>query len=115
MTGPGHARPLQALVVDDEEHLARLVADYLAREGFTTQIALDGERALELAREQRPDVVILDLMLPGIDGVEVCRQLRTFTDAYVIMLTARAEEAPVGRIPRLPAAEGGTAGYGRTS
>ena len=92
MTGPGSAKALQALVVDDEEHLARLVADYLAREGFTAQIALDGERALELAREQPPDVVILDLMLPGIDGVEVCRQLRTFTDAYVIMLTARAEE-----------------------
>jgi DNA-binding response OmpR family regulator len=92
MIGPGSAGALQALVVDDEEHLARLVADYLAREGFTTQIALDGERALELARTQRPDVVILDLMLPGIDGVEVCRELRTFTDAYVIMLTARAEE-----------------------
>ena len=92
MTGPGSAKALQALVVDDEEHLARLVADYLAREGFTTQIALDGERALELARASRPDVVILDLMLPGVDGVEVCRRLRTFTDAYVIMLTARAEE-----------------------
>ncbi len=92
MTGPASAKAPQALVVDDEEHLARLVADYLARAGFTAQIALDGERALELAREQRPDVVILDLMLPGIDGVEVCRQLRTFTDAYVIMLTARAEE-----------------------
>ena len=92
MIGPGSAGALQALVVADEEHLARLVADYLAREGFTTQIALDGERALELARTQRPDVVILDLMLPGIDGVEVCRELRTFTDAYVIMLTARAEE-----------------------
>jgi two-component system sensor histidine kinase BaeS len=92
MTGPGSARPVHALVVDDEEHLARLVADYLARNGFTAQIALDGERALELAREHPPDVVILNLMLPGIDGVEVCRQLRTFTDAYVIMLTARAEE-----------------------
>ena len=92
MTRPGSAKALRALVIDDEEHLARLVADYLAREGFAAQIALDGERALELAREQPPDVVILDLMLPGIDGVEVCRQLRTFTDAYVIMLTARAEE-----------------------
>jgi DNA-binding response OmpR family regulator len=84
--------PLRALVVDDEEHLARLIADYLAREGFTTQVALDGERALQLARADTPDVVILDLMLPGIDGMEVCRELRTFTDAYVIMLTARAEE-----------------------
>ena len=92
MSGAGRAKVLRALVVDDEEHLARLVADYLAREGFTVQVALDGEHAVELARAARPDVVVLDLMLPGIDGVEVCRQLRTFTDAYVIMLTARAEE-----------------------
>jgi DNA-binding response OmpR family regulator len=82
----------RALVVDDEEPLARLVADYLTRDGFAADVALDGERALELARTQQPDVVILDLMLPGIDGVEVCRRLRTFTDAYVIMLTARTEE-----------------------
>ena len=92
MTGAGSGVAPRALVVDDEEHLARLVADYLTRDGFTTQVALDGERALQLARSGRPDVVILDLMLPGMDGVEVCRQLRTFTDAYVIMLTARAEE-----------------------
>jgi DNA-binding response OmpR family regulator len=92
MTGAGSGAALRALVVDDEEHLARLVADYLTRDGFTTQVALDGEHAVQLARSGRPDVVILDLMLPGIDGVEVCRQLRTFTDAYVIMLTARAEE-----------------------
>jgi DNA-binding response OmpR family regulator len=52
----------------------------------------DGDSALALARHTRPDVVVLDLMLPGVDGVEVCRQLRTFTDAYVIMLTARTEE-----------------------
>ena len=92
MTGAGGTRALRALVVDDEEHLARLIADYLARAGFATDVALDGERALALARAQHPDVVILDLMLPGIDGVEVCRTLRTFTDTYVIMLTARAEE-----------------------
>jgi DNA-binding response OmpR family regulator len=91
MTAMGSSAP-RALVVDDEEPLARLVADYLARDGFATDVALDGEQALELARVQHPDVVILDLMLPGIDGVEVCRRLRTFTDAYVIMLTARAEE-----------------------
>jgi len=97
MTGPGgtatggSGKP-RALVVDDEEDLARLVADYLAREGFATQVALDGEHALELAHADPPDVVVLDLMLPGIDGVEICRRLRTFTDAYVIMLTARAEE-----------------------
>jgi DNA-binding response OmpR family regulator len=86
------ARELRALVVDDEEDLARLVADYLGRDGFTAQVALDGEHALELARATSPDVVVLDLMLPGMDGVEVCRRLRTFTDAYIIMLTARAEE-----------------------
>jgi DNA-binding response OmpR family regulator len=92
MNGAGAAEGLRALVVDDEEHLARLVADYLARQGFAADIALDGEHALEIARATCPDVVVLDLMLPGIDGVEVCRRLRTFTDAYVIMLTARAEE-----------------------
>lgn len=92
MSGAGGTAQVRALVVDDEEHLARLVADYLARDGFATEVALDGEKALELARTARPDVVVLDLMLPGIDGVEVCRRLRTFTDAYVIMLTARAEE-----------------------
>ena len=86
------ARELRALVIDDEEDLARLVGDYLRREGFATQVALDGEQALALARAASPDVVILDLMMPGIDGVEVCRQLRTFTDAYIIMLTARADE-----------------------
>lgn len=91
MTTRGSSTP-RALVVDDEEPLARLVADYLTRDGFAADVALDGERALELARIQRPDVVILDLMLPGIDGMEVCRRLRTFSDAYVIMLTARTEE-----------------------
>jgi DNA-binding response OmpR family regulator len=85
-------RELTALVIDDEEELARLVADYLRRDGFATQVAHDGEQALALARAATPDIVILDLMLPGMDGVEVCRQLRTFTDAYVIMLTARADE-----------------------
>jgi DNA-binding response OmpR family regulator len=87
------ARPrVRALVVDDEPSLVTVVAGYLAREGYEVDTAADGETALATARRTRPDVVVLDLMLPGIDGVEVCRQLRTFTDAYVIMLTARAEE-----------------------
>ncbi|WP_338675331.1 response regulator transcription factor [Streptomyces sp. SCSIO 30461] len=87
------AAPSQrALVVDDEVELARLVGDYLSREGFAVDVAHDGEHALRLARAAAPDVVVLDVMMPGIDGMEVCRQLRTFTDAYVIMLTARAEE-----------------------
>jgi len=83
---------VRALVVDDEPSLVTVVAGYLAREGYDVETAADGETALAAARRTRPDVVVLDLMLPGIDGVEVCRQLRTFTDAYVIMLTARAEE-----------------------
>ncbi|MEU8617444.1 response regulator transcription factor [Streptomyces sp. NPDC048623] len=90
--GPVAAPSQRALVVDDEVELARLVGDYLSREGFAVDVAHDGEHALELARAAAPDVVVLDVMMPGIDGVEVCRQLRTFTDAYVIMLTARAEE-----------------------
>src|SRR4029453_7048553 len=61
-------------------------------EGFNVLAAADGHVALDLARQYRPDVVVLDLMLPGLDGLEVCRRLRTFSDAYVIMLTARAEE-----------------------
>src|SRR5581483_2166938 len=72
--------------------LVTVVAGYLAREGYAVDTAYDGEAALAAARRERPDVVVLDLMLPGIDGVEVCRRLRTFTDAYVIMLTARADE-----------------------
>jgi DNA-binding response OmpR family regulator len=80
------------LVVDDEPSLVRAVAGYLVREGFEVITATDGEQAVELARRELPDVVVLDLMLPGLDGIEVCRVLRTFTDAYVIMLTARADE-----------------------
>lgn len=81
-----------ALVVDDEPRLRDLVRDYLAAEGFRVVTAADGLAAVEVALEHKPDVVVLDLMLPGVDGLEVCRRLRTFSDAYVIMLTARAEE-----------------------
>jgi DNA-binding response OmpR family regulator len=86
------ARRVRALVVDDEPSLVRAVVGYLEREGFQVTSASDGEQALQLAREDAPDVVVLDLGLPGIDGVEVCRVLRTFSDAYVVMLTARADE-----------------------
>ena len=81
-----------ALVVDDEQRLCDLVRGYLEREGFSVLTATDGLAALDLARQHAPDVVVLDLMLPGLDGLEVCRRLRTFSDAYVIMLTAKAEE-----------------------
>ena len=85
----------RALVVDDEEPLARLVSEYLRRDGFVVSVAADGETAVELARSERPDVIVLDLMLPGIDGVEACRRIRTFSDAYIVMLTARVEELDV--------------------
>lgn len=78
--------------MDDEPSLIRAVAGYLEHDGFLVTTAPDGEQALAAARSDPPDVIVLDLGLPGIDGLEVCRQLRTFTDAYVIMLTARSEE-----------------------
>jgi DNA-binding response OmpR family regulator len=80
------------LVVDDEVPIVDLLTGYLRREGFAVSAATDGPSAVEAVREQSPDVVILDVMLPGIDGIEVCRQVRTFSDAYVLMLTARGEE-----------------------
>jgi DNA-binding response OmpR family regulator len=83
---------LRVLVVDDEKPILDLVGGYVAREGWQVLKAGDGESALAIARKHRPDVVVLDLMLPELDGLEVCRQLRAFSDAYVLMLTARGEE-----------------------
>lgn len=89
---PAAAPGYRALVVDDEVPLAGVVANYLEREHFDVTVAHNGDDALALARQSDPDVVVLDLALPGIDGLEVCRQLRTFSDAYVVMLTARDTE-----------------------
>lgn len=69
-----------------------MLVPLLEREGYTTTAATDGEQAIELARSFEPDVIVLDLALPKLDGVEVCRQVRTFSDAYVIMLTSRSDE-----------------------
>ena len=80
------------LVVDDETALVELVRSYLEREQYEVLTAGDGRAALDLARAVHPDLVVLDVMLPILDGIEVCRQLRQFSDAYVIMLTARTEE-----------------------
>lgn len=82
----------QVLVVEDEPDLAAVIAAYLRGEAFDVQIAGTGPDAVDTAREVHPDLVVLDIMLPGFDGLEVCRQLRTFTDCYVIMLTARDAE-----------------------
>ena len=82
----------RALVVDDEPPLVQVVGGYLTREGFDVVTATDGAGAVAAARDHRPDVIVLDLMLPGIDGLEVCRRIRTFSDSYIIMLTARSDE-----------------------
>ena len=84
--------PVRILVIDDEQPIGELVRGYLEREGWLVSVATDGDEGLRHAREHRPDVVVLDLMLPGVDGTEICRRLRTFSDAYVIMLTAKSEE-----------------------
>src|SRR6266404_9796964 len=81
------------LVVDDEPRIARIARDYLERAGFAVVGASDGDGALALAASHRPDLVILDLGLPGRDGLDVARSLRRNSDVPIIMLTARAEEA----------------------
>ena len=80
------------LVVDDEPKAARLARDYLEKNGFRVLTASDGQAALAMARREKPDLVILDLMLPIVDGREVCRILRRESDVPIIMLTALAEE-----------------------
>ena len=82
----------KVLLVEDEGPLVALLRGYLEREGHETYEAFDGRSGLEAARRVEPDVVVLDWMLPGLGGLEVLRELRRFSDAYVIMLTARAEE-----------------------
>ena len=80
------------LVVEDDQKTAALVVLYLEREGFQTIVAHDGRQALELARRHKPNFVILDLMLPVLDGWEVCRQLRQLSDVPILILSAREEE-----------------------
>ena len=84
--------PTRVLVVDDEPMVREVLARYLSKEGFAVDVAEDGERALERLAETEPDLVLLDLMLPKVDGYEVFRQLRERTRTPVIMLTARGEE-----------------------
>ena len=82
----------KVLIVDDEESILDLGRSYLSKEGFQVNTAMDGPTGLAKARAFKPDVVVLDIMLPGMDGIEVLRQLRTGSSAYVVMLTAKAEE-----------------------
>jgi two-component system alkaline phosphatase synthesis response regulator PhoP len=83
------------LIVEDEPEIAQLIAQTLEREGFHCAIATNGLQALEIVPQQQPDVIILDLMLPGLDGLEVCTRIRQKTDIkdpYILMLTAKGEE-----------------------
>jgi len=81
------------LIVEDETIVADVVSRYLRRDGFQVVIASDGQAALDIAREQSPDLVLLDLMLPKIDGLEVCRRLRATSSVPIIVVTAKGDEA----------------------
>lgn len=85
------ARPI-ALLVEDNREYALIGTRLLQNEGFEVVAATDGETGIGLARVRRPEVVLLDVGLPGLDGFEVCRRIREFSDAYVIMVTARTDE-----------------------
>ncbi|MFC2023394.1 response regulator [Chloroflexota bacterium] len=80
------------LLVDDEIRIVKLVRDYLERAGYHVIDTRDGETALQLARREKPDLIVLDLMLPAVDGLDVCRRLRGESGVPIIMLTARVEE-----------------------
>ena len=80
------------LIVDDEDDIRELLVAYLEKEGYQVFQAEDGEKAVQVAREKQPDVVILDIMLPKMNGLEVLSTLRRESDVYVLMLTAKTEE-----------------------
>jgi DNA-binding response OmpR family regulator len=90
MTTPSGESPI--LIIEDDRKTAALIALYLEREGYRTITAYDGETALQLAADRKPMFVVLDLMLPRMDGWEVCRRLRKFSDVPILILTARDEE-----------------------
>ena len=98
--------PLSVVYVEDDVRMARLMARYLESHGVTVTLAADGLAGIAEVARVRPDVVLLDVMLPGIDGMEVCRRLRTTTSAPIIMVTARGEEAD-----RVTGLEGGADDY----
>jgi two-component system alkaline phosphatase synthesis response regulator PhoP len=81
------------LIIDDEENIRNLVNAYLTTEGYSLYAAADGPQGLALFRRYHPDLVILDIMLPGMDGLEVLQHIRRESEAYVMMLTAKSEEA----------------------
>jgi DNA-binding response OmpR family regulator len=88
----GGVRSHRVLVVDDEANIRDIVRRYLVAEGFEVDEAADGEQALARCAAAAPDLVVLDVLMPGLDGIEVLRRLRATSDVYVILLTAKAEE-----------------------
>ena len=91
--GPSTVEPVRrVLVVDDEQAFASVVGSYFTRDGYDVTLAHDGPAAVAATEQVRPDLIVLDLMLPGFDGLEVCRRIRGFSDAYVLMLTARGDD-----------------------
>lgn len=79
------------LIVDDDENIAELISLYLVKECFETKISLNGEEALETVKAYQPDLILLDIMLPGIDGYDVCREVRKNSNVPIIMLSAKGE------------------------
>lgn len=98
--------PISVVLVEDDERLARLTAKYLESHGVAVTVAHDGPTGVDAVLRVRPDVVLLDLMLPGMDGMEVCRALRARVDTPIVMVTARGEE-----VDRVLGLEGGADDY----
>ena len=85
------AEKQRVMIVDDDANIAELISLYLAKECYETKIVYDGEEALKVFPEFRPNIILLDLMLPGMDGYQVCRELRTTSQVPIIMLSAKGE------------------------
>lgn len=81
----------KVLIVDDDENIAELISLYLIKECFDTEIAHNGEKAIEMFKSYHPDIILLDIMLPGIDGYDVCREIRKISSVPIIMLSAKGE------------------------
>lgn len=92
MTPPGGTRSLKVLIIEDDPQLGETTRRVLERESFEVAVCGDAEAGLEMAKVLPADLVVLDINLPGMDGIEACRRLRTFSDAYVILLTALDSE-----------------------
>lgn len=84
--------PKHILVAEDEEKIAKVVCDYLEQAGFKTTCLLNGDKVISQIKSKAPDLVILDIMMPGMDGITVCREIRAFSNLPIIMTTARVEE-----------------------